>query len=225
MNWGKNESLCIVEFIFFQDLIRFFHGDIGEQATLDTFLNQLGTPIDALINNACISRNGILSHADWADFEAVQRVGVTAPYYLVSQLYQRTQLVKGASIVNIASTRANQSQADTECYAAVKGGILSLTHALAVSLSGHARVNAISPGWIDVSPAEAPYPFEPADLTQHPARRVGTPDDIAHMVLFLCDAQKSGFITGENIVIDGGMSRLMVYHNDKGWHYQPPSEA
>ena len=121
------------------------------------------------------------------------------------------------SIINISSTRANQSQSDTESYSAAKGGILALTHAMSVSLAGRARVNAISPGWIDT---EYNHNHSPADKTQHPAGRIGTPNDIAEMVLFLCDNSRAGFITGENIVIDGGMSKLMIYHDDKGWQYK-----
>lgn len=121
----------------------------------------------------------------------------------------------GASIVNIASTRAFQSQPDTESYSAAKGGIVALTYSMSVSLAGKARVNCISPGWIDAS--ENPQHYEP-DKRQHPASRVGTPADIANMALYLCSEQ-AGFITGENITIDGGMSRLMIYHDDCGWTY------
>jgi NAD(P)-dependent dehydrogenase (short-subunit alcohol dehydrogenase family) len=156
-----------------------------------------------------IGRGGILSGCSYEDFEYVQRVGVVAPYYLTSLLLQRGLLAPTASIVNISSTRANQSQPDTEAYSAEKGGISALTHAMAVSLGGRARVNAINPGWIDVTDGE----FSSADNSQHPAGRVGVPTDIAEMVLFLC-SEKAGFITGEAITIDGGMSRLMVYHGD-----------
>ena len=115
-------------------------------------------------------------------------------------------------IVNISSSRDRMSQPQTESYTAAKGGIAALTHALAVSLSGRARVNSISPGWIDT----AYTVYEGPDATQQPAARVGTPMDIAHMVLFLC-SDKAGFITGENICIDGGMTRQMIYHGDHGW--------
>ena len=98
---------------------------------------------------------------------------------------------------------------------AAKGGIHALTHALAVSLSGKARVNSISPGWIDVANKE----YKGSDTFQHPVQRVGKPEDIASMVLFLC-SEESGFITGENICIDGGMTHLMIYHDDQGWTYQ-----
>lgn len=107
------------------------------------------------------------------------------------------------------------SQPNTESYTAAKGGISALTHALAVSLSGKVRVNSISPGWIDTSGSE----FFGSDKTQHPAGRVGTPRDIADMVIYLC-SEKAGFITGENITIDGGMTKLMIYHNDCGWRYE-----
>jgi NAD(P)-dependent dehydrogenase (short-subunit alcohol dehydrogenase family) len=192
--------------------LRFFHGDIAEKETLERFVDYLSQPVDFLINNACIGRRGILSSCSYEDFEYVQRVGVTAPYYLTSLLLQRNLLAPNASVVNISSTRANQSQPDTEAYSAAKGGISALTHALAVSLAGKARVNAINPGWIDTTDST----FTGADATQHPAGHVGKPSDIAEMVLFLC-SEKAGFITGESITIDGGMSRLMVYHGDHGW--------
>ena len=204
------------------DGISFVHGDIADKTIIDSYVNMRKLPVDFVINNACISRRGLLSGCTWEDFEYVQQVGVTAPYYLVSTLYKNGALAKGASIVNIASTRGMQSQADTESYSAAKGGILALTHALSVSLAGFSRVNAISPGWIDVGAyhPDGPLPTHSnEDNAQHPAGRVGRPEDIAEMVMFLCDSDRAGFITGENIVIDGGMSRLMVYHGDNGWGY------
>jgi NAD(P)-dependent dehydrogenase (short-subunit alcohol dehydrogenase family) len=142
------------------------------------------------------------------------RVGITAPFFL-------TRLFMGhfntpASIVNISSTRHLMSQADTESYTAAKGGITALTHAMAVTLAGKARVNAISPGWIDTTGSR----FEGPDATQHPVGRVGTPSDIVHAVMFLCSPE-SGFITGQNITVDGGMTKQMVHHNDFGWTYNP----
>ena len=193
--------------------ISFFHGDISEKAILENFVHSLKQPVDYLINNACISRRGILSNCSYEDFEYVQRVGVTAPYYLTSLLLKNKLLAPNASIVNIASTRAFQSQPDTESYSAAKGGIVALTHAMSVSLAGRARVNCISPGWIETA-ANPGHTDE--DIRQHPVGRVGTNSDIAEMVLFLC-SDKAGFITGENITVDGGMSKLMVYHNDHGW--------
>ena len=196
----------------------FIQGDISKREVIEAYINSLIEPVDFVINNACISNKGLLSGCSWEDFEYVQKVGVTAPYYLVSMLYKANLLAKGASIVNIASTRGLQSQADTESYSAAKGGILALTHAMSISLSGIARVNAISPGWIDVSNEKNNHSKE--DKAQHPAGRVGNPKDIAEMVMFLCDNDRAGFITGENIIIDGGMSKLMVYHNDNGWGYK-----
>ncbi|MDR3000432.1 MAG: SDR family oxidoreductase [Fibromonadaceae bacterium] len=193
--------------------ISFFYGDIAEEFELKEFVRSLTQPVDCLINNACIGRRGLLSECSYEDFEYVQRVGVTAPYYLTSLLLQNNLLAPNAAIINIASTRAFQSQPDTESYSAAKGGIVALTHAMAVSLAGRARVNCISPGWIDT--AKTPEHSEP-DKHQHPVGRVGMPADIAEMVLYLCSS-KAGFISGENITIDGGMSKLMVYHADYGW--------
>jgi len=196
--------------------LQFYQGDIANRATLKSFVDALSTSVDILINNACTTRHGVISACNWEDFEYVQRVGITAPYYLTQLLLSQSMLAQHASIVNIASTRGAQSQADTESYSAAKGGILALTHALSVSLAGRARVNAISPGWIDNTYSAQTN----ADETQHPAGRVGKPEDIAEMVLFLCDNTRAGFITGENIVIDGGISKLMIYNNDNGWRYE-----
>ena len=137
-------------------------------------------------------------------------MGVTAPFYL-SKLFA-PHFAPGSVIINISSSRDRMSQPQTESYTAAKGGIAALTHALAVSLAGRVRVNSISPGWIDT----AYRTYEGPDATQQPAGRVGNPMDIAHMVLFLC-SDKAGFITGENICIDGGMTRQMIYHGDWGW--------
>ena len=104
------------------------------------------------------------------------------------------------------------SQPQSESYSASKGGIHALTHALAVSLAHKVRVNSISPGWIDTTSST----FEGSDASQHLVNRVGNPLDIANMVLFLC-SEKASFITGENICIDGGMTKLMIYHNDYNW--------
>ena len=191
----------------------FYHGDIADKTVLERFAGSLDKPVDFLINNACISRGGLLSGCSYEDFEYVQRVGLTAPYYLTNLLLNNNLLAGNASIINIASTRAFQSQPDTESYSAAKGGIAALTHSMAVSLAGRARVNCISPGWIDNS--ETPEHSE-QDKKQHPAGRVGKPPDIAELILYLC-SDKAGFITGGNIIIDGGMSKLMVYHGDNGW--------
>lgn len=151
-----------------------------------------------------------IDECSYDEFEYALKVGVTAPFYMVKLL--KNHLAEGASIVNISSSRDRMSQPQTESYTAAKGGIAALTHALAVSLAGKARVNSISPGWIDTDYKV----YEGPDAYQQPAGRVGNPLDIANMVLFLC-SKKAGFITGENICIDGGMTRQMIYHGDCGW--------
>ena len=170
--------------------------------------------VDVLVNNACITRRGILSGCSFEEFNEVLRVGVSAPY-LLSLLF-RDHFSRGASIVNIASTRASMSQKDTESYSAAKGALTSLTHALAMSFSPFAvRVNSISPGWIDTGVFGV---LSPEDASQHPSGRVGSPEDIVKAVFFLCG---SSFVNAENLVIDGGMSRMMVYHGDEGWSFHP----
>jgi NAD(P)-dependent dehydrogenase (short-subunit alcohol dehydrogenase family) len=194
----------------------YFCGDIAEEMSLRKFSAEVlrrFQQIDYLINNACISRKGILSGCGFNDFNYVLRVGVTAPYLLTSLFLEHFN--QGGAIVNISSSRVNTSQADTESYTAAKGGITALTHALAVSLSGRVRVNSISPGWIDTTESE----WSEADKNQHPVKRIGEPADITKLAMFLC-CEDSGFINGENITADGGMSRLMIYHNDNGWKYE-----
>ncbi|MBO7150123.1 MAG: SDR family oxidoreductase [Clostridia bacterium] len=193
-----------------------FVGDIADKETLERFakevVNKFGK-VDYLINNAAPLFKGI-DECTYEEFEYAQRVGVTAAFYL-SKLFSPS-FAKGACIINISSSRDRMSQPQSESYSAAKGGISALTHALAVSFSGRVRVNSISPGWIDT----AFTVYEGADALQQPAGRVGNPLDIAHMVLFLC-SDKAGFITGENICIDGGMTRQMIYHGDGGWSLQP----
>ena len=193
----------------------YYVGDLAEQAVLEDFahkvLAQYGH-LDYLINNALPLMKGI-DQCSYEEFNYALRVGVTAPFYL-TKLFA-PYLAPGASIVNISSSRDRMSQPQTESYTAAKGGISALTHGLAVSLAGKARVNSISPGWIDTSDTV----YEGPDAVQQPVGRVGNPMDIAHMVFFLC-SDKAGFITGENICIDGGMTRQMIYHNDFGWTLQ-----
>ena len=189
-----------------------FVGDISKKEVLEAFATEVIKKygrVDRIINNAIPLMKG-LDNCTWEEFQHALSVGVTAPFYLVKLL--TPYLSKGASIVNISSSRDRMSQPQTESYTAAKGGIAALTHALAISLSGKARVNSISPGWIDTEHKE----YEGADALQQPAGRVGNPMDIANMVLFLC-SEKAGFISGENICIDGGMTRQMIYHNDNGW--------
>ena len=151
-----------------------------------------------------------IENGSYEDFEYALKVGVTAPFYL-SKLFA-PYFAEGASIVNISSSRDRMSQPQTESYTAAKGGISALTHALSVTFAGKVRVNSISPGWIDT----AYTVYEGPDAVQQPAGRVGNPPDIANMVLYLC-SDMAGFITGENICIDGGMTKQMIYHNDCNW--------
>lgn len=193
----------------------YFVGDLADQTVLDAFADKVIADygrVDVLVNNALPLMKGI-DECTYEQFNYALRVGVTAPFYLTKRF--APYFAPGASVINISSSRDRMSQPQTESYTAAKGGISALTHALAVSLAGKVRVNSISPGWIDTDFTV----YDGADATQHPAGRVGNPLDIANMVLFLC-SDKAGFITGENICIDGGMTRQMIYHNDFGWNLQ-----
>lgn len=193
----------------------YFVGDLADKKVLEKFaakvINDFGK-VDFLINNAPPAMLGI-NDCTYEQFEKALAVGITAPFYL-AKLF-KDHFVEGASIINISSSRDRQSQPNTESYTAAKGGIVALTHALAISLSGRVRVNSISPGWINTT--ETDYKGE--DATQHPVGRVGKPSDIAEAVMFLC-SDKAGFITGENICIDGGMTKQMIYHGDFGWSFK-----
>ena len=193
-----------------------FVGDIGDKATLEAFaqsvIAQYGR-VDVLVNNAPPAFVGI-DACTYEQFQHALSVGVTAAFYL-SKLFA-PYFAPGASILNISSSRDRMSQPQSESYTAAKGGIAALTHALAVSFGGKVRVNSVSPGWID----NAYTVYKGADAVQQPAGRVGNPLDIANMVLFLA-SDKAGFITGENICIDGGQTRLMIYHGDNGWKLEP----
>lgn len=187
-------------------------GDISKQEVLEAFAREILQKyghVDIIVNNALPIMRGI-DECTYEEFAYALSVGVTAPFYLVKLL--KDHLGEGASIINISSSRDRMSMPQTESYTAAKGGIAALTHALAASLAGKARVNSISPGWIDT----AYTVYEGPDATQQPVGRVGNPMDIANMVLFLC-SDKAGFITGENICIDGGMTKLMIYHGEHGW--------
>lgn len=189
-----------------------FTGDIADKGVLERFaaavLGRHGH-VDVLVNNALPLMKG-LDDCSYEEFSYALAVGVTAPFYL-AKLFA-PHFAPGGSIVNISSSRDRMSQAQTESYTAAKGGIAALTHALAVSFSGRVRVNSISPGWIETQGVQ----HGGADAAQQPAGRVGTPADIAEMVLYL-SSPKAGFITGENVCIDGGMTRQMIYHGDCGW--------
>ena len=191
-------------------------GDIGSKEVLERFARDVIEKhgrVDVLVNNAPPAFLGI-DECSYEQFQQALSVGVTAPFYL-AKLFA-PYFGKGASIINISSSRDRMSQPQSESYTADKGGIAALTHALAVSLAGRVRVNSISPGWIDT----AYTVYEGPDAIQQPAGRVGNPMDIANMVLFLA-SEKAGFITGENICIDGGQTRLMIYHGDHGWTLTP----
>ena len=201
-------TVCVI------DLLEndYFVGDLADKATLEAFAKKIIAEhghVDYLINNAAPKMCGI-SDGSYEDFEYALKVGVTAPFYL-SKLFA-PHFAEGASIVNISSSRDRMSQPQTESYTAAKGGISALTHALSVSLAGKVRVNSISPGWIDNNYTV----YEGADAVQQPVGRVGNPTDIVNMVFYLC-SDMAGFITGENICIDGGMTHQMIYHGDHGW--------
>lgn len=193
----------------------YFVGNLADQTVLEDFARKVLADyghVDYLINNALPLMKGI-DDCTYDEFNYALRVGVTAPFYL-SKLFA-PHFAPGGAIVNISSSRDRMSQPQTESYTAAKGGIAALTHALAVSFRGKVRVNSISPGWIDTDYTV----YKGPDAIQQPAGRVGNPLDIANMVLYLC-SDKAGFLTGENICIDGGMTRQMIYHNDFGWTLQ-----
>ena len=205
---AEGAKVCIIDLLPND----YFVGDLAEQAVLERFAQKVLADhghVDILVNNALPLMKGIET-CSYEEFNYALRVGVTAPFYL-TKLFA-PYFAPGAAIVNISSSRDRMSQPQTESYTAAKGGISALTHALAVSLRGKVRVNSISPGWIDTDYTV----YQGPDAVQQPAGRVGNPMDIAHMVLYLC-SDKAGFITGENICIDGGMTRQMIYHNDFGW--------
>ncbi|GAA0351232.1 glucose 1-dehydrogenase [Alkalibacterium iburiense] len=204
--------------------LHFFYGDLAEKSHLDDFIGfvrKQTEKIDGIIHNAAINHGGLVSQASLEDFMEVLRVNVGTAYYLTQQF--EPCLSQEASIILLSSTRNHQSMPNDESYSSSKGALLSLTHAMANSLKGKARVNAISPGWIDTI-SDQSYEERDAlsheDLSQHLVNRVGNPLDIVHMVDYLLDAQKSGFITGQEFVVDGGMSKQMVYHGENGWVYE-----
>lgn len=192
-----------------------FVGDVSDKSTLEKFASFVVSKsghVDYLVNNALPVMRGI-DECSYEEFQYALAVGVTAPFYLTKLLMP--YFAPGASVVNISSSRDRMSQPQTESYTAAKGGIAALTHAMAVSLAGKARVNSISPGWIDTTGGEITGP----DASQQLVGRVGKPEDIASMVMYLC-SDKAGFITGENICIDGGMTRQMIYHGQHGWSFE-----
>ena len=191
-------------------------GDIGSREVLEAFAETVIEKyrrVDVLVNNAPPAMIGI-DNCSYEQFQQALAVGVAAPFYL-SKLFA-PYFGEGASIINLSSSRDRMSQPQSESYTAAKGGISALTHGLAVSFAGKVRVNSVSPGWIDTEYRI----YEGPDALQQPAGRVGNPLDVANLVLFLA-SEKAGFITGENICIDGGQTRLMIYHGDHGWSLNP----
>ena len=204
----NNAFVCIID----KQANDYFVGDLAEKEVLHRFVETVIADygkVDYLINNALPLMKGI-EECSYEEFNYALKVGITAPFYLTKLFLP--YFAPDAAIVNISSSRDRMSQPQTESYTAAKGGIAALTHSLAVSLAGKVRVNSISPGWIDTAYTK----YDGADVIQHPAGRVGNSLDIANMVLYLC-SDKAGFITGENICIDGGMTKQMIYHNDYGW--------
>ena len=197
--------------------IQYFECDIGNVDWLEYFTDYvLGAPMElyGLVNNAAISKRCPVEELSIDEWRQVLNVNLTAPFYLAKTFGPLLRQSHGV-VVNIASTRALMSEPDTEAYSASKGGLVALTHALAMSFAPEVRVNCISPGWIETgewqkqSERTVPVHSE-ADRMQHASGRVGVPDDIADMVSYLISG-KAGFVSGQNFVIDGGMTKKMIY--------------
>ncbi len=182
--------------------------DVADPAAIEATVAALEREhgrLDALVSNAGFMIRKPLRELALAEWSAVIATNLTATFLLVRAAESLLRAARG-SVVTIASTRAHMSEPDTESYAASKGGLLALTHALAVSLGPEVRANVVSPGWIDVR-GEA---LRPEDNAQHPAGRVGRVEDVAAMVAWLVGSE-SGFVTGAEFVVDGGMTRKMIY--------------
>jgi len=219
----KDYEVCFIDinkelgegFASTHEHLHFFYGDVKDKNQLKEFVDfslQTMGRIDVLVNNACYGKGGILSDASYEDFDEILSVGLKAPYELSRLCKDELSKNKGR-IINIASSRAFQSEPNSECYASAKGGIVALTHALAMSLGPNILVNCIAPGWIDVQHTPE---FSEADKAAIPAGKVGNPKDISSAVWFLVNQD---FITGETIIIDGGMNKRMIYHGDWNWEY------
>ncbi len=185
-------------------------GDVGVEETapraVAALLDRYGR-LDALVSNAGIMIRKPLRRLTLAEWYKVIDTNLTAAFLFARAAEKPLRKARGA-IVTIASTRATMSEPNTESYAASKGGIVALTHALAVSLGPDIRANCISPGWIETKDYSA---LRRKDHAQHPAGRVGKPQDIAEIVAWLLNRERSGFVTGANFVVDGGMTRKMIY--------------
>jgi NAD(P)-dependent dehydrogenase (short-subunit alcohol dehydrogenase family) len=185
-------------------------GDVRDEETIsdavDALLHRFGR-LDAVVSNAGIMIRKPIRRLTLTEWHRVIDTNLTATFLLARAAEKPLRQAKGA-IVTIASTRALMSEPNTESYAATKGGLLALTQALAISLGPDVRVNCVSPGWIETKDYGA---LRRKDHTQHPVGRVGKPEDIAEIVAWLIDAKRSGFVTGANFVVDGGMTRKMIY--------------
>ncbi|HYA06896.1 MAG TPA: SDR family oxidoreductase [Xanthobacteraceae bacterium] len=185
-------------------------GDVRDQAAVaaavDALTQKFGR-LDAVVSNAGIMIRKPIRRLTPAEWHRVIDTNLTATFLLARAAAKPLRAARGA-IVTIASTRALMSEPNTEAYAASKGGLVALTHALAVSLGPAVRVNCVSPGWIETKDYAG---LRRTDHAQHPVGRVGKPQDIAELVGFLLDAERSGFVTGANFVVDGGMTRKMIY--------------
>src|SRR5262245_14965596 len=185
----------------------------GSVADEDTVRRAIGEStdkfgrLDGIVSNAGIMVRKPLRRLTLTDWRRVLDTNLTATFLLARAGEKSLRSAKGA-IVTIASTRALMSEAETEAYAASKGGLVALTHALSLSLAPDVRVNCVSPGWVATESYGA---LRQKDHRQHPAGRVGKPQDIAEIVAFLLDGQRSGFVTGANFIVDGGMTRKMIY--------------
>jgi len=193
--------------------IELIEGDVGEQeiaARAVTALVEHFGRLDGLVSNAGIMIRKPLHRLTTAEWHRVLDTNLTAAF-LFARAAERELRKAHGSIVTIASTRAQMSEPNTESYAASKGGLVALTHALAISLGPYVRVNCVSPGWIETKNYTA---LRRKDHAQHPAGRVGKPADIAEIVAWLLDGERSGFVTGANFVVDGGITRKMIYEED-----------
>ncbi len=182
--------------------------DVADEAAVSSLVADVATRekrLNALVCNAGVNIRKPLAQLSLAEWSRVIGTNLTSTFLLVRAGEGLLRAAKG-SVVTIASTRAHMSEAGTEAYAASKGGLVALTHALSISLAPEVRLNCISPGWI-FTKGEPPRPEHHAI---HPAGRVGTPDDIASLVAFLA-SQQSGFITGAEFIVDGGVTRKMIY--------------
>jgi len=187
---------------------RFEHADVADEDQVLRTINVLRERegrLDALVCNAGFMIRKPLARLTLAEWNSVLATNLTSTFLLARAAEDLLRAAHGA-VVTIASTRAHQSEADTESYAASKGGLVALTHALSISLGPQVRVNCISPGWIN-SRGEA---LRDADHAQHPAGRVGTPEDVAALIAWLIGPESS-FITGAEFLLDGGMTRKMIY--------------